>query len=173
MGRHGSFDVRGMGKPRMFTLTRTTELSPEAAMLAGLIQRPRYLNPTNIRTGAGPTELVGCTPPLYPGAARDPQGSQRHPASSAESAILSTWYAPAEQRFSVETLAHGVSTVTTLDPRLQRIAVECCATEWRGGQNPGPTGSVQRQDAAAQTALIALDPATGAVKAIVGGRDYE
>ncbi len=56
-------------------------------------------------------------------------------------------------------LGPGVEVFTTLDPRLQRIAVEEVkrSVVARGG---------------AEAAVVALDPRTGALRALVGGTDY-
>jgi penicillin-binding protein 1B len=71
-------------------------------------------------------------------------------------------------------LLHGANRVyTTLDLRLQRTAVNAIRDGIREiaenmGRNPRWSGYPEPD-----TALIALDPTTGEVKALIGGRDYD
>ncbi|TLS36677.1 transglycosylase domain-containing protein [Pseudalkalibacillus caeni] len=62
-----------------------------------------------------------------------------------------------DQRF-IE--AGGLKVYTTLDPHMQKTA-----EKW--------VGRIIHEDSDIQTALTAMDPKTGEVKALVGGRDYE
>ena len=57
--------------------------------------------------------------------------------------------------------ARGAAVYTTLDPALQRAAEEAIAR-----------GLAQMGDPKAQAALVAIDPRTGELLAMVGGRDY-
>ncbi len=57
--------------------------------------------------------------------------------------------------------ARGAAVYTTLDPALQRAAEEAVER-----------GLTQMGDAKAQAALVAIDPRTGDILAMVGGRDY-
>ncbi|NNV06354.1 PBP1A family penicillin-binding protein [Geobacillus sp. MMMUD3] len=54
----------------------------------------------------------------------------------------------------------GLRVYTTLDPRLQRIAEEQIAR-------------IINPNSAIQAALVAMDPRTGEVKALIGGRNYQ
>ena len=73
-----------------------------------------------------------------------------------------------------ELIGGGLQVYTTLDPDLQRAAVDAVAVgiaaadEQLEAMGRGPSSG--RPDV--QAALIALDPRTGAIKAMVGGRDY-
>jgi penicillin-binding protein 1B len=72
---------------------------------------------------------------------------------------------------------------TTLDPDLQRAAMQAIAegmkgvdeqlakryAQWRRAKGKGKTAEEVPR---AQVALVALDPRTGQIKALVGGRDY-
>jgi 1A family penicillin-binding protein len=74
------------------------------------------------------------------------------------------------ERFGAPRVAvGGMRVFTTLDPALQQAAEEAVAAglgaiERRRGYKPGP--------APLQGALVAMDPQTGAVRAMVGGRDF-
>ena len=67
-------------------------------------------------------------------------------------------------------LPDGVRVYTTLDPVLQRIATQALVTglEKLETAHPFLTEGADRL----QAALVAIDPATGGILAMVGGRDY-
>ena len=73
-----------------------------------------------------------------------------------------------EERFD-----HGTRVVTTLDPTLQRFAESAVTAVWTSSRTSFPR--LRRPDARErlQAALVALDPATGEIRAFVGGRDYQ
>jgi len=61
-----------------------------------------------------------------------------------------------------------------IDERRRALAAKRAAALARQQkQAPPPAGSAATDDATLQAALIALDPATGHVRAMVGGRDFE
>ena len=67
-------------------------------------------------------------------------------------------------------LPDGVRIYTTLDPVLQRLATQTVATGLTGLEAAYP--ALKNHAEAVQGALIALDPRTGAILAMVGSRDY-
>ena len=74
-------------------------------------------------------------------------------------------------RYSPEALHRdGLSVVSTLDPRLQAAAEEVVAGHYRRLRSSDPELVAGSQTP--QVALVALDPRTGAVRALVGGADY-
>ncbi len=76
-----------------------------------------------------------------------------------------------EQRYGAEVVYHGgLKVTTTLDPRLQKDAQESI----RQGLEEIETnlGPAERADDRLQAALVAVQANSGAVKAMVGGRDY-
>ena len=188
LGNRGSFGIRGFGEAaEVFFGKDVTRLTlPEAATLAGLIQQPSYINPyrwperakqrRNVvlkmmldneyisdadyeRAVAAPMELVRQTTleatrrPLLCGS-----GERRAAWKSSRTRI----FKPAPYRV-----------YTTLDQNLQRDAAEAVRIgmeevdqrikhrKKRDPNYPDP-----------QCALIALDPMTGEVRALVGGRNY-
>jgi 1A family penicillin-binding protein len=64
----------------------------------------------------------------------------------------------------------GAKVFTTLDPVLQRIAEETLQTELV--RLEGKYSSLRRKAEPVQGAVVALDPKTGSILAMVGGRDY-
>jgi penicillin-binding protein 1B len=70
-----------------------------------------------------------------------------------------------------ETLEGGALRVhTTLDSRLQRLAQEAVSAGLNDLEERAP--KLMQRDPPAQAALLALDPYTGDILAMVGGRDY-
>ena len=196
LGRRGSFNVMGMGQAAEAYFDkdiRALELH-EAAMLAGLIQRPSYLNPYRHPERAKRRRNMVLLAMLrenfisgldYGKAARAP----------IELAIGKIEYSNApyfvdlvnqelRDHFTAEELiTQSYRIYTTLDMKLQKAAVEAVrmgmaevdeavARQHKRGKyrkfGYPPKGPPPR----AQAALVALDPATGEVKAIVGGRNY-
>ncbi len=187
LGWRGSFEIHGFGEAAeaYFGKDLSQINLPEAATLAGMIQRPSYFNPykypertrerRNIILGLmHQNELVG----------------ERDYALAIESALtvaktgtqsvdapyfvdlvddeLQTKFQDANFRTS------GARIYTTLDMNLQRAATEAVRI---GMQNVDEQIKRQRRFRGqplpeAQVALVAIDPHTGQVKAVVGGRNY-
>jgi penicillin-binding protein 1B len=188
LGWRGSFALHGFGEAaRAFFGKDITQLDlPEAALLAGLIQQPNWLNPFRHPERALDRRNNVVLPLML-----ENGYITREQYEQAEAAPLKL--APAEiesseapyfvalvndelqSKFADYDFQSGTYRVfTTLDLDLQRAAADAVRIgmqevdqrlsrrRWPKGQTPEP----------AQCALIALDPATGAVKALIGGRDY-
>ena len=187
LGRRGSFNVLGMGEAaRAYFDKDTRELTlAEAALLAGLIQRPSYLNPYR-----------------HPERAANRRGSVLR-AMLREELITEAEFERADQEelqlaigkiessaapyfvdlvndqlqdwFTFEELiTESYWVYTTLDVELQKAAVEAvrigmAEVDERVARQKRFRG---QEPPKAQAALVALDPATGEVKAVVGGRNY-
>jgi penicillin-binding protein 2D len=81
------------------------------------------------------------------------------------------------QRAGVPVMDGGLTVYTTLDPALQRSAVASFlsgiqAIEARAGYRHPTPGRGGSGGSVLQGALVVLDPATGDVRALIGGRDY-
>ena len=198
LGQRGSFTISGFaeGAHSYFNKDLKDITLPEAAMLAGLIQAPSYLSPYRhperamdrrntvleamVENGAitraeadkakaaplklAPPNVEASDAPYFVDMVRDTVLSKLNE------------HEVNEQRYRI---------YTTLDPDLQRAAAQAVETgikvvdeqitrmrtkKTRVGKNkfettvlPGPQ---------AQVALIAMDPHTGEIKALVGGRNY-
>ena len=187
LGRRGSFNVMGLGEAAQAYFGKDLrELSvAEAALLAGLIQRPSYLNPyrhperARIRRDTVLEAMLRhdyISPEQYREAVKEE-------IALAEGAIE---YSDApyfvdlvnrrlQQDFGEEELITEAYTVyTTLDSRLQHAAVE--AVRVGMAEVDGIVARQRRfrgqEPPRVQAALVAIDPKTGEVKAIVGGRNY-
>ena len=185
LGGRGTFSISGFGQAaRAYFNKDIQKLNlTESAMLAGLIQRPSYLNPfrnpERVRERRNVVlalmrENKYITPAEYENAVAAPLGL--HPGASE---LSETQYfldiaseEAAKQLEDRQTRSAGV--YTTIDLRLQRAAERAIAdgmqlvdkelaARRKRGQPAGPRP---------QVALIAIDPHTGEVKALCGGRDY-
>jgi len=142
----------------------------EAAMIAGLLKAPSRLNPANSRARAEARAAVVLSAmveadylsPAEAAAARD-RGARYSGAAfeSDEARYFSDWV---HQRARAYTDAEGVDLViqTTLDRRLQAIAVE---------EVERLLAKAEGDFRVSQAAVVIMTP-DGAVRAMVGGRDY-
>jgi len=187
LGWRGTYQIRGFGEAAEVYLGK--ELSqvtlPEAAQLAGMIQRPAVFDPFNHRDRAKERRNI-----VLLLMRQNDQINDRDYANASEAEITvakggsSSVDAPyfvdlvndtLQQKFQDADLSStGLRVYTTLDMRLQRAAVEAIRAgmasvddqlkkqkRWKGKTPP-----------TAQAALIAIDPHTGEVKALAGGRNY-
>lgn len=81
------------------------------------------------------------------------------------------------QRASIDVQAGGFRVHTTLDPGVQQAAHEALTTgiaelEARPGYRHAKFGDGKRATDYLQGAVVAMDPFTGDVRALIGGRDY-
>lgn len=186
LGRRGSFAIRGFGEAseayfgkdiRQLTL-------PEAATLAGLIQEPSFRNPVRWPERARARRNVVLDRMLENGYI----GQSQHDEAAASPMIttkqgIESADAPYFVDLVNERLADefqdrdfqdsGSRIYTTLDLDLQRDAAEAVAA----GMKEVDEIIAKRHKAGEpveepQVALICLDPHTGEIKALIGGRNY-
>ena len=187
LGRRGSFNVLGMGEAaRAYFDKDTRELTlGEAALLAGLIQRPSYLNPYRHPDRATTRRRSVLRAMLRDGVINDVEFEQadreelqlafgKVESSSAPYFVdlvndrLQDWFT------FEELITQSYWVYTTLDAELQKAAVEAvrigmAEVDERIARQKRFRGQTPPE---AQAALVALDPRTGEVKAVVGGRNY-
>lgn len=186
LGQRGSFGIRGFGEAsEVYFGKDVTRLTlPEAATLAGLIQQPSYINPYRWPERARQRRNVVLK------LMRDNKYINEHEleTASASPMVLARGAGEsAEAPYFVDLVndtltdkfsdydfqANPYRIYTTLDLNLQRDAAEAVrigmeeadkrikGRKKRDPKYPDP-----------QCALIALDPYTGEVRALVGGRNY-
>ncbi len=186
LGRRGSFAIRGFGEAAQAYFgkdLRSLTLS-EAATLAGLIQEPSFRNPVRHPERAIARRHTVLKLMLDNGYISESQfeAADRAPISTSRQGIESA-DAPYFVDLVNERLAtdfgdrdfqdSGSRIYTTLDPDLQRDAAEAAALGMREvntiiAKRAKPGTAVDEP----QLALICLDPHTGEVKALIGGRNY-
>jgi penicillin-binding protein 1B len=187
LGRRGSFSIDGFGEAaeayfgkniRQLTL-------PEAATLAGMIQRPGYYNPYRYpdRVRDRRNVVLGLmrqndeiTSREYAVAADSPLNLAKGASQSQDAPYFVDLVNEfLQSKFQdVDFQANSFRVYTTLDLDLQRAATEAIRI---GMQGVDELVRKQRRFKGqpvpeAQCALIALDPHTGEIKALSGGRNY-
>jgi penicillin-binding protein 1B len=185
MGRRGTFSINGFGEAaRAYFAKDISQLTlPEAALLAGMVQRPSYYNPfRNPDRAADRRNLVlrlmrennFLTDAECRAATQTPVRVQTGDMESVSSQYFLDLVNDEMQSRLGERDPQSEYVYTTVDMDLQRAAVEAVRMGMqnvdeqlrkRKHADPLPAGEPQ-------VALIALDPSTGEIKALVGGRDY-
>jgi penicillin-binding protein 1B len=185
LGRRGPFSINGFGEAASsyFGKEISQLTDAEAALLAGLVQRPSYYNPYR-----------------YPDRARDRRdlvlgqmrqngyltGEQYRQAAATPIRLSQERLEGLETSYFLDVMNDELQSklddheknsryiYTTLDPDLQLAAEEAVRI---GMENVDQQLKTRRKREAIpagqpQVALVALDPHTGEVKALVGGRNY-
>jgi len=177
LGQRGSFAIHGVQEAaRLFFAKDVTNLSlSEAATIAGVIQSPSRLSPFNNPDRAKDRRNVVLhamadtgfiTEDAAERASRDPlQMAQR--ALDAEAPYFVD-YIGQELQEKYPSQTGAIDVYTTLDLHMQRIAQDIV----RDGLTRVDELLAKRKRQKAQAALIAVDPRTGEVLALVGGRSY-
>ncbi len=180
LGREAAYSVHGFGEgARLFFGKELRDLNlPEAALIAGLVQRPSYFNPFRYPERAKERRnlVLGMmlennyiSSAQYERAADEPVRVAPNSLGEARAPyVLDLVNDELLEHQSDDDSARAV--YSTIDLNLQRAADEAVSTGMqevdkllakRAGSGPP-----------AEAALIALDPHTGEIKALVGGRDY-
>lgn len=180
LGQRGPLAIRGVGAAaRAYFAKEAHQLTPaEAALLAGMIRAPNtyspVLNPARARERRDTIlgrmrELRLLDADAYERARREPVRALARPGPGQ----AAPYFADSVRQELEAKYDGGARVVTGLDLTLQRFAENAVA---RGlDQLETRYARLRRRDARArlQAALVALDPATGEIRALVGGRDYE
>jgi len=190
LGQRGSFSIDGFGEASQVYFgkdVRQLDLA-ECAMLAGIIQRPNYFNPfrhperTIERRNIVLDSMVE-TGAINKNQAERAKAEQLHLVPGSVDASEAPYFVDLVRDQLTQKLGEtdfnreGLRIYTSLDPDLQRAATEAvnesmpeldelvdkahARQKKRGESYPSP-----------QVALVALNPHTGQVLALVGGRDY-
>jgi penicillin-binding protein 1B len=187
LGRRGSFAIHGFGEAaRAYFGKDVSQLTlAEAATIAGLIQQPSWRNPyrhpdrarerRNVVLGLM-RENGYITESQYASAAAEPLTLTAAEMESTEAPYFVDLVNDELQSefgdYDFQTSSYRV--YTTLDLNLQRAASDAvrigmAEVDQRLSKRRWPAGAKPPQ---AQCALVAIDPETGAIKALIGGRDY-
>lgn len=197
LGQRGSFAISGFAEASEAYFNKDLKdiTLPEAALLAGLIQRPSYLSPyrhperalerrnlvlesmveTHAITRAqaekakaaplklAPPNVEASDAPYFVDMVRDSLISKfnEHDLNDQSYRIYTT-LDPALQKAAAQSVEMGIKLVDDQVKKLRTKRVKV-GKKYETTVETGPQ---------AQVALVALDPHTGAVLALVGGRDY-
>jgi penicillin-binding protein 1B len=186
LGRRGPYSINGFGEAaRVYFGKELWQVdTTEAALLAGLVQRPSYYNPFRYPERAiGRRNLVlalmkrngELNETDYQAAAAAPLTLAPPVADDSENSYFLSMMNDELQTSLGESAGQSRTVVTTLDPQLQRAAEDAVRSGMAAvdRQLRGPSASGNSRADRPQVALIALDPHTGEIKALVGGRSYD
>lgn len=181
LGNRGSFAIHGVAEAaRLYFGKDVNNLSiGEAATIAGIIQSPNVLSPFNSPAKARDRRNVVLKAMERGGyisadaaaaAAKEPLTPVAR-ALDAEAPYFVDFvgHTLAEQFPAVTQTTEAVDVYTTLDLHLQRLAQDAVST---GIAKVDQLLSRRRRGRVPQAALIAVDPRTGDILAMVGGRSY-
>ena len=197
LGQRGSFTISGFaeGSRSYFNKDLKDITLPEAALLAGLIQAPSYLSPyrhperalerrntvieSMVETHAitreqadkakaaplklAPPNVEASDAPYFVDMVRDTVVSKlnEHEVNEQEYRIYTT-LDPDLQRAAAQAVETGITLVDDQVTKMRTKRVKV-GKKFETTVAPGPQ---------AQVALVAMDPHTGEIKALVGGRNY-
>jgi penicillin-binding protein 1B len=201
LGQRGSFSIMGVGEAARAYFNKDVKslALPECALLAGIIQRPSYLSPyrhperalerrnlvldSMVETGAitreqadrakasplklAPPNVEASDAPYFVDLVKDQLSNQYSENELNQQAMrIYTTIDPDLQKAAAEAVDEGMKLVDeqVIKRRTKKIKVgtgKSAKTEVKVENGPMP-----------QVALVALDPRTGEVLALVGGRNY-
>ncbi len=182
LGQRGSFAIVGVSEAaRLFFGKDVSNLSiAEAATMAGVIQSPSALSPFNNPTRCRDRRNVVIRAMADAGfiTAAQADAAQKEPLTVVQRALEAE--APYFVDYVTQTINEeypGLTTTddkpvevyTTLDLHLQRVAQDAVRS---GLTNVDQLLSRRKRKGRAEAALISLDPRTGEILAMVGGRSY-
>jgi penicillin-binding protein 1B len=189
LGQQGSFGIYGFGEAAQAYFgkdVRQLDLA-ESALLAGMIQQPSSLNPYRHgkRAIARRNVVLGAMVETHAISEAQAQAARQEPLRLAPGTIdggLAPYFIDivhdqlVRSYGEVQYSSQGLRVYTSLDPELQDVANEAVAegmktvdtlVEKRRAKAKNPD-AIQSP----QVALVALNPHTGQILALVGGRNY-
>jgi penicillin-binding protein 1B len=183
LGGDGAFGINGVGEAAQTYFNKDVQkLSlPETATIAGLIQRPVHLNPFRYPSRAVDRRNIVLkrmhadkyiSDQQYANAIATPLGLHAGAAEFSESQYFIDAAAKKVAQETDDQVDKHNAVYTTLDLRLQRAAERAIADGMQlvDKQLASRHKSLPSRP---QVALIALDPHTGEIKVLCGGRDYK
>jgi len=171
LGQDGGRPIHGVGAAAQFYFGKDVERIgvAESALLAGMIQAPNRYAPARHPESARDrrnlvlslmTEQLRVNGPAARRAAQSGVSRREHPTSSVEG----RWFRDyAGNELPKRTGDRGVAVYTTMDAALQRAAEQAVTV----GVN-----RLRRNSRNVEAALVALDPRSGEILAMVGGSNY-
>jgi penicillin-binding protein 1B len=181
LGQRGSFAIHGVaeGARAFFNKDISNVSLAEAALIAGVIQSPQVHSPFKSLDRARERRNVVLDSMARAGfipqetsvrVAREPVLVSDAPLGSDAPYFVDAIAQMLQEQHPSLLAANGVEVQTTLDLQLQRLAEDVVRDEMRLVDRRVPRRG--RSRGAPQASLIAVDPATGDVLALVGGRSY-
>ena len=184
LGQRGSVSVTGVEEAARFYFGKpVSQLDlPEAAMLAGLISSPGrfspFRNPDRARArrelvlkgmlDEGKIDKAACDAALAA-----PLTRVAKPVTGIEAPHFVDFVLTQVKESRSDLSGAGLSLYTTLDPDMQAAAQAAVLKGLEELEQKFKRLRTKEGEEPLQAALIALDPQTGSVRALVGGRDYQ
>jgi penicillin-binding protein 1B len=198
LGQRGSFTISGLaeGSRSYFNKDLKDVTLPEAALLAGLIQAPSYLSPYRhperalerrntvieamvdthditreqadkakaVALKLAPPNVEASDAPYFVDMVRDTIVNKLNEREVNEQEYrIYTTLDPALQRAAAQAVETGIKLVDDQITKMRTKMTKVGKNKYETTVAPGPQ---------AQVALVAMDPHTGEIKALVGGRNY-
>jgi penicillin-binding protein 1B len=184
LGQRGSISVTGVEEAARFYFGKSVSSLdlPEAAMLAGLISSPGkyspFRNPENARARRavvlkGMLEQKKIGKAACEAALGAPLTKAKGPPTGIVAPHFVDFVLSQVKEAPGFVKEDGLSVYTTLDPDMQQAAQAAVLKGLEELEKRYKRLRPRDEDDALQAAVIALDPATGSVRALVGGRDYQ
>ncbi len=182
LAQDGGVAIHGVGRAAEYFFGKNiTRLDvAEAALLAGIIRGPSLYSPIrNPKTAKKRRDLVldlmleraVITERTHARAVRSPLGLRERVKNDRPGRYFVNWVADRLERdYGKEALEDGLTVFTTLNTELQRAAEEAVRNGLGRLEQDYP--NLRKGGQTLQAALVAVDPSSGAVLAMVGGRDY-
>lgn len=186
LGRRGSFGIRGFGEAAQVYFGKDVSrlTLAEAATLAGLIQQPSYINPFRWPERARVRRNIVLKmmrdnkyidDNAYESACESPLSLAKHSTESTDAPyfvdLVNDTLLDKFQDYDFQTTTYRI--YTTLDLQLQRDAAEAVRMGMEEvDKQLKPRKKKDPNYPDPQCALVALDPQSGEVLAIIGGRNY-
>jgi len=197
LGNRGSFGIRGFAEASVayFGKDMRQLTLPECAFLAGLIRAPNYYSVSDRHperaAQARDRVLTQMEENKYV-SDEEVQEAKKVPLKLVRTSVAGS-EAPyfvdmvkdhlLEKYSEQDLLSSNYRVYTTLDPQLQRAAAAAIENgmknvdallqaKYAKARKPKSKNAQPQQIPQVQAALVALDPRTGEIKALIGGRDY-
>ena len=184
LGRQASFSINGFGEAaRAYYDKNLSQLTTgEAALLAGIVQRPSYFNPFRYPQRARERRDIVLslmkangylTSSQYDAAIAEPVHIVPGHTDSSANHYLVDLVSEEVQSSLGDRDKEARAVFTTLDPNLQRSAEEAVRIGMENVDRQLKHPHAAGPSAKPQVALVAIDPHTGEIKALIGGRNYD
>jgi penicillin-binding protein 1B len=181
LGQAGSVAIYGVGEAahRYFGKSVDDLTIEETALIAGMIKGPNTYSPVrDLRLAKQRRDVVlrrlrdegRITEEQWKAAINTPVRVSPPQDSLADAPYFVDYVLRQSEETADAALPDGTRVYTTLDPILQRIAGEVLQNGLARLEKTYP--KLKRTDLPLQGALVALDPRTGGILAMVGGREY-
>jgi penicillin-binding protein 1B len=183
LGQRGSWSVCGVEEASLFYFNKhVQEISPaEAALLVGIIPAPNKLSPYRDPEAAlaRRDDVLNAMVTCGFISKQDAAGFRKttlHFAANPPPTTRAPYFVDYVRELLARDIAEsdlnarGFTIFTTLDARMQEDAERFVRSGAREADWRSPVGGAERSPA--QASLVAIEPSSGAIRAMVGGRSY-